>query len=99
MHYNRKMIVRDFEAFGHDGDEMKEVYGDIMDRNVRTLLVAIHTRHMQQKAEQERRQIEARTVKHGEGEETNQEGVEVQGPDNSLVVPRIDYWKQAIEQW
>ncbi|KAG0335891.1 hypothetical protein BG000_007145, partial [Podila horticola] len=101
MYYHRKTIVKEFEFFGRDADKMKEVYGDIMDRGVRKLLVAIHNRHKQQKAEEERKQSEARLAERGDGAEINQgeEAAAEQGPDNFPVVPRIYFWKQAIEQW
>lgn len=101
MYYHRKTIVKEFEFFGRDADKMKEVYGDIMDRGVRKLLVAIHNRHKQQKAEEERKQSEARLAERVDGAEINQgeEAAAEQGPDNFPVVPRIYFWKQAIEQW
>ncbi|KAF9370482.1 hypothetical protein CPC16_003686, partial [Podila verticillata] len=67
---DRKLVVKEFEAFGCSEDMMRAVYGESMDGGVSNLTKAIQRRHkLQQKDEEEEAEAEKQTEQEGQNEE------------------------------
>ncbi|KFH73966.1 hypothetical protein MVEG_01179 [Podila verticillata NRRL 6337] len=67
---DRKLVVKEFEAFGCSEDMMRAVYGESMDGGVSNLTKAIRRRHkLQQKDEEEEVEAEKQTEQEGQNEE------------------------------
>ncbi|KAF9381855.1 hypothetical protein CPC16_009646 [Podila verticillata] len=102
VYLKRRVIGKEFEFYGRDEARMRQVYGDSMDQIV-TLLKAIRDRHKSLE-KGESRAIRAHQV---HDDETESEAEEEED-DNEMeddfdvppaVVPRINSWTQAVQQW